>query len=545
MNKVSKNRVPKSVSRALIGLGVTVVAATLALAQSPASSGMVIAYKDDIATLDPQVGYDWQNWPAIKMVFDALLDYKPGTTDLEPRIAAAMPKVGDGGKSYTFQIRKGIKFTNGRELVASDIKYTLERVLDPKTKSPGAGFFADIAGSDAFSSGKSKDLSGVKVLNSNSVKVTLSQPNAAFLNVLATNFAFIVPKEEVIKAGEDWGRKPVGSGPFTLESWTTGQELMFKRNPNYFIKSLPKLETVNIKVGQDPSVAYLALQRGEVDLLGDGIAPANFLQAQSDPKLKSLIVSTALANTTYVSINTNIKPFNDLRVRQALQYAIDKKKVLKIINGRGLIANQILPPKMPGYDSSYKGYGYDPEKARALLKAAGLGKGFSSTLYTNSTDPNPRIAQSIQQDLAAVGIKIELKSQAASTVIEAAGTPKTAPLVWSGGMGWTQDYPDPSDFYWPILSCRSAVQGGWNWPFTCDKTLDAAASKADQMTAPEMRGTRLEAYKKIYKKLMDQSVWVPMFNEVRYTMHSEKLVGEATDLIDPIHNIAYERLSVK
>jgi ABC-type transport system substrate-binding protein len=539
------NRVPKSVSRALVGIGVAAVAATFALAQSPAKGGMVIAYKDDIATLDPQVGYDWQNWPAIKMVFDALLDYKPGTTDLEPRIAAAMPKVGDGGKSYTFQIRKGIKFTNGRELVAADIKYTLERVLDPKTKSPGAGFFADIAGSDAFSSGKSKDLAGVKVINANSVKVTLSQPNAAFLNVLATNFAFIVPKEEVIKAGEDWGRKPVGSGPFTLESWTTGQELMFKRNPNYFIKSLPKLETVNIKVGQDPSVAYLALQRGEVDLLGDGIAPANFLQAQSDPKLKSLIVSTPLVNTTYVSINSGVKPFTDLRVRQALQYAIDKKKVLKIINGRGLIANQILPPKMPGYDSSYKGYDFNPEKARVLLKAAGLSKGFSSTLYTNSTDPNPRIAQSIQQDLAAVGIKIELKSQAASTVIEAAGTPKTAPLVWSGGMAWTQDYPDPSDFYWPILSCRSAVQGGWNWPFTCDKTLDAAASKADQMTTPEQRSKRLEEYKKIYKKLMDQSVWVPMFNEVRYTMHSEKLVGEATDLIDPIHNIAYERLSVK
>jgi oligopeptide transport system substrate-binding protein len=531
-------------SRAL-GLGAAALLATLAVAQSPAKGGMVIAYKDDIATLDPQVGYDWQNWPAIKMVFDALLDYKPGTTDLEPRIAAAMPKVGDGGKSYTFQIRKGILFTNGRELVAADVKYTLERVLNPKTKSPGAGFFADIAGSDAFSSGKNKDLIGVKVIDANTVKITLSQPNAAFLNVLATNFAFIVPKEEVEKAGEDWGRKPVGSGPFTLESWTTGQELMFKRNPNYFIKSLPKLESVNIKVGQDPSVAYLALQRGEVDLLGDGIAPANFLQAQADPQLKNQIVSTPLVNTTYISINTKIKPFTDLRVRQALQYAIDKKKVLKIINGRGLIANQILPPKMPGFDSSYKGYEFSPEKAKALLKAAGFAKGFSSTLYTNSTDPNPRIAQSIQQDLAAVGIKIELKSQAASTVIEAASTPKTAPLVWSGGMAWTQDYPDPSDFYWPILSCRSAVQGGWNWAFMCDKNLDAAASKADQMTSPDQRNKRLEEYKKVFKKLMDQSVWVPMFNEVRYTMHSQRLVGAPTDLIDPIHNIAYERLSVK
>ncbi len=533
--------------RAAIGLLALAGVAALTVAPRAQTSerAMIIAYKDDIATLDPQVGYDWQNWPAIKMVFDALLDYKPGTTDLEPRIAASMPTVGDGGRSYTFKLRTDVKFSNGRILNASDVKYTLEHVLDPKAKSPGAGFFADIAGSEAWSAGKAKELTGVKIINPTTVKVTLSQPNAAFLNVLATNFAFIVPKEEVVKAGADWGRKPVGSGPFTLQSWTTGQELVFVKNPNYFLKDLPKLDKVTVKVGQDPSVAYLGLQRGEVDLLGDGVPPANFLQAQADPKLKSLIVSTPLVNTTYVSINTGLKPFTDVRVRQALNYAIDKKKVLKIINGRGLVATQILPPKMPGYDSSYAGYSYNPEKARVLLKAAGFAKGFSSVMYTNSTDPNPRIAQSIQQDLAAVGIKIELKSQAASTVIEASGTPKTAPLVWSGGMAWTQDYPDPSDFYWPILSCRSAIQGGWNWPFTCDKSLDAIASKADQMTSLADREKRLGEYKKVFKKLMDQAVWIPMFNEVRYTMHSERLVGAATDLIDPIHNIAYERLSVK
>ena len=530
-------------------LGLLALAGIAALTVAPraqnAERGMVIAYKDDIATLDPQVGYDWQNWPAIKMVFDALLDYKPGTTDLEPRIAAAMPSVGDGGRSYTFKLRKDVKFSNGRTLTAADVKYTLERVLDPKAKSPGAGFFADIAGSSAWSAGKAKELTGVKVINSSTVKVTLSQPNAAFLNVLATNFAFIVPKEEVVKAGADWGRKPVGSGPFTLQSWTSGQELVFVKNPKYFLKDLPKLDKVTIKVGQDPSVAYLGLQRGDIDLLGDGIPPANFLQVQSDAKLKAQIVSTPLVNTTYVAINTQLKPFNDVRVRQALNYAINKAKILKIINGRGLIATQILPPKMPGYDARYKGYAYDVERAKKLLSAAGLPKGFTTTLYTNSTDPNPRIAQSIQQDLAAVGIKIELKSQASSTVIDAAGTPKTAPLVWSGGMAWTQDYPDPSDFYWPILSCRSAVQGGWNWSFACDKKLDALASKADQMTASVQRPARLEMYKKLFKTLMDQAVWIPMFNEVRYTMHSARLVGAPTDFIDPIHNIAFERLSIK
>ena len=510
-----------------------------------ASKAIVVTYKDDIATLDPQVGYDWQNWPAIKMVFEALLDYKPGTTTLEPRIAAAMPAITDGGKTYTFKIRPDVKFTNGRALEASDVKYTLERVLDPKTKSPGAGFFVDIAGSEVWSTGKAKELTGVKVVDKSTVRITLSQPNAAFLNVLAMNFAFIVPKEEVAKAGEDWGRKPVGSGPFKLQAWTSGQELVFVKNPDYFNKAMPKLDKVTIKVGQDPSVAFLALQRGEVDLLGDGIPPAQFLTAQADPQLKALISSTALANTTYIAINTQLKPFTDVRVRQALNHAIDKKKVLKLINGRGLVATQVLPPNMPGFDASYKGYEYSPEKARALLKAAGLASGFSTVLYTNSTDPNPRISQSIQQDLAAVGIKAEIKSQASSTVIEAAGTPKTAALVWSGGMAWTQDYPDPSDFYWPILSCRSAVQGGWNWPFTCDKALDAMASKADQMVKPEQREARLNEYRKLYKRIMDTAPWVPMFNEVRYTIRSERLIGQPGDLIDPIHGLAYERLDVK
>jgi len=500
-----------------------------ALAQSVKS--MVVSYKDDLATLDPQVGYDWQNWPAIKMLFDALLDYKPGTTTLEPRLAAAMPTLSDGGKSYTFKLRTDVKFSNGRTLVAADVKYTLERILDPKTKSPGAGFFADI--------------SKVTVLSPSSVKITLKQPNAAFLNVLATNFAFIVPKEEVLKAGENWGRKPVGSGPFVLKSWTIGQELVFEKNPNYYNKALPKLERVTVRVGQDPSVAYLALTKGEVDLLGDGVPPAQFLQAQADPKLKAQIVSTPQVNTTYITINTQIKPFTDVRVRQALNYAIDKKKILRLINGRGLVAGQVLPPNMPGFDAAFKGYGYDVSKAKALLKAAGLEKGFSTTMYTNSTDPNPRIAQSIQQDLSAVGISLELKSQAASTVIEAASTPKTAALTWSGGMAWTQDYPDPSDFYWPILSCRSAVPGGWNWAFLCDKKLDALASSADQMVSSAQREKRLGEYRKIFSSVMAQAPWVPMFNEVRYTMRSERLIGASTDIIDPIHYIGYERLDVK
>lgn len=479
------------------------------------------------------------------MVFDALLDYAPGTTRFEPRLATKMPTVSADGRIYTFTLRQGVKFHNGRELTTDDVVYTLTRVIDPKTKSPGQSFYTIIQGAQAFADGKAKMVSGLKANSKYSVSITLEKPNAAFLNIIAMNFAFIVPKEAVKAAGDNFGHKPLGTGPFVLKSWTGGQALEFTRNPNYFYQGLPYLDGVTFKIGLEPSVAFLGLQRGEVDPLGDGIPPAQFLQAKADANLKDNIISRTQVNTSYLSINTQIKPLSDVRVRQAINHAIDKTKIIRIINGRGEVAVGVLPPMMPGYDKNAKGYAYDPAKAQELLKAAGLASGFSTTLYTNSTDPNPRIAQSIQQDLARVGIKVDIKSQAQGTVIEAAGTAKTAPLVWSGGMAWSQDYPDPSDFYWPILSCQSAVQGGWNWTWYCDKTLDAAAAKADAMVKPGQSASRLNAYASIFKKLMDQAVWVPIFHEVRYMMHSDKLQGGTAEFVDPIHLIGYERLWIK
>jgi len=186
------------------------------------------------------------------------------------------------------------------------------------------------------------------------------------------NFAFIVPREEVAKAGADFGHKPVGTGPFKLTSWPSGQQLVFERNPNYFFQNLPYLDKVTVKVGLDPSVAFLSLTRGEVDLLGDGIPPAQFLQVVRDPKYKANILSRSNVNTSYISLNTGVGPLKDVRVRQAVNMAINKAKVLRIINGRGLEAKGYLPPLMPGYDAAEVGYKYDPAAAKALLAILGL-----------------------------------------------------------------------------------------------------------------------------------------------------------------------------
>ena len=130
--------------------------------QSQPGGTMVVAFKDDISTLDPAIGYDWQNWSIIKSIFDGLMDYEPGTTTLTTHLAESFT-VSANGKTYTFKLRRGVKFQNGREVVAADFKYSLERVLNPKTQSPGAGFFSNITGADAFSKGKAKEVAGIKV----------------------------------------------------------------------------------------------------------------------------------------------------------------------------------------------------------------------------------------------------------------------------------------------------------------------------------------------------------------------------------------------
>ena len=240
-------------------------------------------------------------------------------------------------------------------------------------------------------------------------------------------------------------------------------------------------------------MALLRLQRGEVDILGDGIPPAQFLQVKADPG-DAAIVEGGQLHTGYVTMNVNIPPFDDVKVRQAVNMAINKDRIVQIINNRAVPANQPLPPSMPGYAKDYEGYPYDPEGAKKLLAEAGHPDGFETELFVYNTDPNPRIAQAIQQDLAQIGIKASIQSLAQANVIAAGGEPEGAPMIWSGGMGWIADFPDPSNFYGPILGCGGAVQGGWNWSWYCNEEIDKRATAADAMADPAKAAEREAAW---------------------------------------------------
>ena len=505
-----------------------------AQAEIKQGGAMSVTFKDDIITLDPAIGYDWKNWSIIKSVFDGLMDYKPGTTELVPDLAESF-EVSPDGLAYTFKLRSGVKFHNGREMTAADVKYSLERSCNPATQSPGAGYYGAIKGFDDFQGGKAAELAGVVAVDDHTVRIELSRPDSTLLHLMALNFSFVVPKEEVEKYGADFGKNPVGTGAFKMTGWTSGQSIVLERNTDYFKQGLPHLDKITFEIGQEPVVNLLRLQKGEIDIPGDGIPPAKFLEVTEDPAWKDLIAVVDQLHTGYIAINVNIKPFDNLAVRQAVNMAVNKDRIVKIINNRAVPANQPLPPAMPGYDKSFAGYAYDPDGAKTKLKEAGLEGGFEADLFVANTDPQPRIAQAIQQDLAAIGIKANIKSLDQGNVIAAGGKKDGAAMIWSGGMAWIADFPDPSNFYTVILGCGGAVEGGWNWSWYCNQDIDKRADDANAMTDPAQAEARAAAWGKIFTDVMADAPWAPLFNEKAYVIHSARISGPEGVFADPIH----------
>ncbi|MEX0810055.1 MAG: ABC transporter substrate-binding protein [Dongiaceae bacterium] len=533
---------------AMLGAGAMVVAGAMsgsAFAETPKQGGsMIVSYKEDITTLDPAIGYDWQNPSMMQALFDGLMDYEPGTTTLTPDLAESYD-VSPDGLSYTFNLRKGVTFHNGREFTSADVKYTLERLANPLTQSPGQSYFSQIVGFEDFVAGTSTELTGVKTPDPYTVVIEMSQPTAYFLNVLAMHFGSIVPQEEVEKWGEDFGHHPVGTGAFKLTEWSLGRRIVFQRNGEYFKPGVPYLDEIVFEIGQEPNIALLRLLNGEIDITGDGIPPAQYAEVTTGADTKDLVVISDQLQTGYLTLNVTEAPFDNLLVRQAVNMAINKERIVQIVNNRPTAANQPLPPLMPGHDSGYEGYGFDVEKAKALLVEAGYPDGFKTELYAMNVDPNPRIAQAIQQDLAVIGIEAELQSLSQGVVIETGGQ-GAAPMLWSGGMAWIADFPDPSGFYWPILSCGAAAPGGWNWAKYCNEALDARGVEADAMVDPAQAAERIEKWSGIYLDVMKDLPWVPIFNDKGVLIHSDRIGGENVYFVSPVHiPIWYDYLYAK
>jgi oligopeptide transport system substrate-binding protein len=506
-----------------------------------------IAFNSDIQHLDPALAYDTVSQPAERLLFDSLLNYDEGTK-LIPAMAAEMPSVSADGTVYTFKLRPGIKFVKPdgqalREVTADDVAYSINRALNPNLKpSPSpveSAFFGNIVGAEDVIGGKTKTATGIKVIDPLTIEFDLVKADRTFLNVMATTFASVVPKELATEDTAAFDAAPVGTGPFLLKSYTKGQSAQFVRNPLYWDTGLPHLDGVDFRLGVDGDTQLQQVQADQLDVMGDPIPSGSFTQVTTDPTYTDQIYHHTLVDVQYLWMDTqqpNKGPLSNVKVRQAIEHAIDKDHIVQIIHGTGKKAGCIFPPDLPGYDASCDPYDFDPAKAKALLAEAGLPKGFTTKLVTDTTDPDPQVAEAIQQDLAEVGITAQLETQEFSTFLDTLFTPHTAPL---GYVGWYQDYPDTSDFIDPILSCATTIKGGSNAPQYCNEEVDKAAAAAKGMTDQAARDA---AYQEIQRQIMADAPIVPIFYLERFNIVSKRVGGFA---LHPVWLIDVRSLSIK
>jgi ABC-type transport system substrate-binding protein len=482
--------IPKSLRWAvpLVGVALAVAACSSSTPSSPQSSGstatnaattagapvhggtMQVAFQSDPDTFDPQVCYDATCWDNMQMLFDRLYDYKGATTDLESEAAASMPVVSDGGRVYTIAIRKGMEFSNGKPVTAADFVYSFSRICNPATKSPVVSFWDVVSGCTAFAKNPVGNVSGIKAVNPYELQITLTQPDAAFTYVLAMPHASVIPAG----SGAQQALHPLGSGPFEMVSYTPGQSIILKANPNYWNKGLPYVSGVHEALGVSPEVQLLELEKGQIDLMGDPLPNSDYLSVVGNKSLASQIHKRQSLDTYFLTLNTKVKPFNNAKVREAVSYAINRSFLLKLVNGQGSPATGFIPPGVTGYTSQNLVNPLNITKAKSLLKQAGYPNGFSTTLYSWNTQPWTNLDPAIQQQLAAIGITVNVRPIQESTFFTLAGTPGKAPMTLTF---WVADYPDASDFFNALVSCGADIPGGQNYAFYCNKNVDAEVNQ--------------------------------------------------------------------
>ena len=472
-------------------------------------------FDQDPPTLDPALAYDFVSWPLIHAMFVTLITYDKSGQGFVPWAATSVPEPQDGGKKYVFTLHEGMKFTNGEPVDAAAFEYQVERILDPRTKSPLSGFYTNIVGAEDFQKNPKGSLKGVKVLSPTKIEFDLEKPDQTFLQTLCLPSLSAVPKKAVRKYGQDFSTNAVGSGQFKLRQWKHGSKLVMVKNKGYFDKTTAaKLDEVDFDIGIDPHTALQRVEQGSADI--SSIPSTDFNAVKNDPKWKKYVRHGTLNVLEYFYVNTQKKPYTDPKVRKAMGYALDKKRLVQVINGRAKVADQILPPNMPGHDKSINGTAHDPKKAKQLLKEAGYSKGFEMTFW-NADDPDGnKIAQVIQQDLSEIGIKARIRTVSFSEYLSQTKSGKTD----AGLANWYQDFPDPSDFL-DILFNSNQIPAN-NYARYSNPEIDKELKEAQYMLNHDKR---LGLYQKIQKRILSENPIVPLYYPVEYDFVSPKVGG--------------------
>ncbi|MGH2769791.1 MAG: ABC transporter substrate-binding protein [Actinomycetota bacterium] len=426
----------------------------------------------DPGNLDPIVKPDVATQMVDINIFSLLVRYDPTTRELEPDLAESW-EASDDARSYRLRLRRDAKFHNGRTVTPADVKYSFERLVNPKSASPSANLLADVAGARDFMAGAASEIHGIRV-EGDVVAFTLDTPRPTFLLTLTGVQLSIVPREEVERAGQDFGRRPVGSGPFVFESWNPDDKIVLRANPSYFA-GRPYLDRVTFRIMKEEVTRDAEFQTRKLDMM-TALEPT-YARYRANPRYRDDILEVPELFTRAIFFNTREKPFDDPRVRRAVNHAIDKRlAVKKVLLDKAYPAVGPLPRSNPAFNEDLEGYAYDPKKARALLLEAGLGDGFEMEVLASA--PGARVMEGISSFFQEVGIRLKITQLEATTLLERARSGDFRTVYFSTG-----GEIDPVGFLENRLHSKNAGRKG-NYTFysnpRVDELLDEAVSTIDE-----------------------------------------------------------------
>lgn len=457
---------------------------------------------DGIITLDPAKVQDASSAFYITHLFSGLVRLDE-EFEVVPDLAERW-QVSPDGRVYTFELRQNATFHNGRLIRAEDIKYSLERAADPGTASPvAATYLGDIVGVREKLAGTANEIVGVRVRGDYAVEITIDQPKAYFLAKLTYPTAYVVDRENV-ETGPDWANSPNGSGPFMLSEWQPDELLVLARNDQYYGEKA-QLQEVQFLGGLPEVPAY---EQGILDIAYVGLNYVERLSDPSQPLHEELHVSPDLS-VFYLGLNMNVKPFDDVKIRQAFNHALDREKLVNVtLRGMAAPAQGILPPELPGHNEHIQGLDFDPGLARQLLSQSSYRDVQNLppvVLHTagGGAQPSPHILAIIEMYRQNLGVDVKIRqTDFASFLTLLTERPEEVQLF---SLGWVADYADPQNFLDVLFHSESNENNSRYANAEVDRMLLDARTEQD-------RATRLRLYQEIEQVIVSDAAWVPLWH---------------------------------
>ncbi len=483
---------------------------------------------------DPQLGYEATGWEARYNVYIPLLTYAhasgPAGTKVIPGLAESLPKVSNGGKTYTLTLRKGLKYSDGSPVKACDAKFAIQRIFD--TNSKGAPLYTDIVGAEDYQSGKANDISGIKCNDqTGEISYTLTAPEGSFINKLGLQFSAPVPQDSPPKY--DPSNPIPATGPYYFTKIDSGNSWSQARNPEWAknnAKILPDLpsghvDKITSTVVKNYSSATTDVEQNKADALTD--PPPTDRLPEVLNQYGDRLQKWNTVSTYYFGFNSLRPPFNDLKVRQAVNYAVDPTALERLYGGLMAPTQQVLPPDMPGYQK-IELYPHDMAKAQALMKQANPSVK-DVTVWADDEDPQPKVGAYMQDILKQLGFNAKLKVINGDIYFDVIGKKATpdVDIVWND---WFQDYPHPDDFFNPLLNGNNiAASANLNIYFD-----DPAINKKIEQLVQQPLNSETEAqYAALDKQVMEQAAWAPYGNRTWTTFTSDR-VSQDSIIFSPV-----------